>query len=134
MRCVRPATQKPDGINTILTQLGENLTRIEEAEEVTQHYLDVLDESQAAGLDAQISVKPTQLGLDLDRALCERNLRSRWSSAPSSAATSSGSTWRARRTSIRRSSFSAAARAKIGARSASPCRPTSIARPRTSNP
>ena len=29
---------------------------------------------KAAGLDAHISIKPTQLGLDLDRALCERNM------------------------------------------------------------
>jgi proline dehydrogenase len=29
----------------------------------------------AAGLDAQISVKPTQLGLDLDKELCYRNLQ-----------------------------------------------------------
>jgi proline dehydrogenase len=66
--------QQPIGINTILTHLGENLTRVEEAEEVTQHYLTVMDKIAAAGLDAQISVKPTQLGLDLDRALCERNM------------------------------------------------------------
>jgi proline dehydrogenase len=62
------------GINTILTRLGENLTRAEEFEEVTQHYLEVLDKVAAAGLDAHISVKPTQLGLDLDRALCDRNM------------------------------------------------------------
>jgi proline dehydrogenase len=62
------------GITTILTHLGENLTKAEEAEEVTQHYLDVLDRVNAAGLDAHVSIKPTQLGLDLDRALCERNL------------------------------------------------------------
>jgi proline dehydrogenase len=62
------------GITTILTHLGENLTKTEEFEEVTQHYLDVLDRVAAAGLDAHISIKPTQLGLDLDRALCERNL------------------------------------------------------------
>ena len=68
------AELKPEGINTILTKLGENLTRVEEAEQVTLHYLDVLDRIAAAGLDAQVSVKPTQLGLDLDRALCERNL------------------------------------------------------------
>jgi proline dehydrogenase len=61
-------------ITTILTRLGENLTKLEEFEEVTQHYLDVLDKVAAAGLDAHISIKPTQLGLDLDRALCERNL------------------------------------------------------------
>lgn len=66
--------QQKAGINTILTRLGENLTTPEEAEEVTRHYLDVLDKVAAAGLDAHISVKPTQLGLDLDRALCERNM------------------------------------------------------------
>ena len=62
------------GITTILTRLGENLTKAEEAEEVTQHYLDVLDRVASAGLDGHISIKPTQLGLDLDRAMCERNL------------------------------------------------------------
>src|SRR5688500_3693835 len=60
---------RPQGINTILTALGENLTRAEEAEEVTQHYLEAFDKVATAELDAQISVKPTQLGLDLDRAL-----------------------------------------------------------------
>ena len=68
------AALKPERINTILTRLGENLTKLEEAEEVTQHYLDVLDKVQQAGLDAQISVKPTQLGLDLDPDVCQRNL------------------------------------------------------------
>ncbi len=72
---LRAATElKPQGITTILTKLGENLTGVEEAEEVTQHYLDVLDRVGNSGLDAHISIKPTQLGLDLDRALCERNL------------------------------------------------------------
>jgi len=68
------AALKPERITTILTRLGENLTRLDEAEEVTQHYLDVLDKVQQAGLDAQISVKPTQLGLDLDAGVCQRNL------------------------------------------------------------
>jgi proline dehydrogenase len=65
---------KRQGITTILTRLGENLTAAGQFEEVTLHYLDVLDRVAAAGLDAQISVKPTQLGLDLDPTLCERNL------------------------------------------------------------
>ena len=68
------ATLKPERINTILTRLGENVTNLGEAEGVTQHYLDVLDKVQASGLDAQISVKPTQLGLDLDVEACQRNL------------------------------------------------------------
>jgi proline dehydrogenase len=69
------AQQQKFGIGTIFTRLGENLTRVEDAEDVTRHYLDVLDKVKAAGLDAQISVKPTQLGLDLDKELCFRNLQ-----------------------------------------------------------
>jgi len=68
------AALAPQGINSILTRLGEGVTRLDEAERVTEHYLDVLDKVRAAGLDAQISVKPTQLGLDLDPAQCQRNL------------------------------------------------------------
>ncbi len=67
--------QQAQGVGTIFTRLGENLTRVEEAEEVTTHYLDVLDKVERAGLRAQISVKPTQLGLDLDKDLCFRNLQ-----------------------------------------------------------
>lgn len=68
------ASLKPQGISTILTRLGEGVTKLDEAERVTDHYLDVLDKVKAAGLDAQISVKPTQLGLDLDADQCQRNL------------------------------------------------------------
>jgi proline dehydrogenase len=68
------AAQEQQGIRTILTHLGENITRVEEAEHVTEHYLDVLERVNALGLDAQISIKPTQLGLDQGPALCQRNL------------------------------------------------------------
>ena len=72
---LRAAAQlKGERITTILTRLGENITRIEEAEEVTQHYLEVLDKIAAAGLDAHVSIKPTQLGLDQDVGLCRQNL------------------------------------------------------------
>jgi len=72
---VAAKAQEQLGIRTIFTKLGENLTRVEEAEEVTLHYLDVLDKVQAQQLQVQVSVKPTQLGLDLDRDLCYRNLQ-----------------------------------------------------------
>ncbi len=61
---------QPGGLNTILTRLGENLTRIEEAQEVHDHYLAVITQVKAAGLDAQISVKPTQLGFDQSPDRC----------------------------------------------------------------
>jgi proline dehydrogenase len=67
--------QQALGVRTILTKLGENLTRVDEAEDVTRHYLDVLDRVRTAGLHAHISVKPTQLGLNLDAELCFRNLQ-----------------------------------------------------------
>src|SRR5713101_6468098 len=69
------AAQQAQGVGTILTKLGENLTRVDEAEEVTRHYLDAFDKVEAASLNAQVSVKPTQLGLDLDKELCFRNLQ-----------------------------------------------------------
>jgi proline dehydrogenase len=69
------STQEATGIGTIFTRLGENITGGDEAEAVTVHYLDVLDRVQQAGLRAQISVKPTQLGLDLDKEMCCRNLQ-----------------------------------------------------------
>ena len=64
------------GIATILTRLGENLTDPAEADEVTRHYLEALEAIHAAGLDTQISLKLTQLGLDFDAERCQANLLS----------------------------------------------------------
>ena len=50
------------------------MTEAAEAEAVADHYINVLAAMQAAGLAGSLSVKPTQLGLDLDANLCERNL------------------------------------------------------------
>lgn len=63
-------------IGAVLTYLGENLQRLEEAEQVTRQYLEVLARAQRASLDAEISVKLTQLGLDLGPAACEAGLLS----------------------------------------------------------
>lgn len=54
------------GMGTILTLLGENVTRADEAEAVVRHYADSLDKISERGFDGDISIKPTQLGLDLD--------------------------------------------------------------------
>ena len=62
------------GMPTILTHLGENVRDASEADAVAAHYLDLLDRVQASGLDAWVSVKPTQLGLDLGTDLCRRHL------------------------------------------------------------
>jgi proline dehydrogenase len=67
-------TLRAAGIGAVLTQLGENLQDSGEAVQVTRHYLDVLERAKSAGLDAEISIKLTQLGLDFSRTECERNL------------------------------------------------------------
>ena len=61
---------RASGISTILTRLGENLDRLDEADDVYEHYLGVIDRVKATGLDAHISVKPTQLGYDQDVNAC----------------------------------------------------------------
>jgi proline dehydrogenase len=71
--CRRQRDERRTG--TLLTRLGENLSSLAEAEEVTAHYLDVIDRIAAGGLDTQVSVKLTQLGLDLGVDACEQNLR-----------------------------------------------------------
>jgi proline dehydrogenase len=58
------------GIGTIYTRLGENLENLGEADEVAAHYLGALDQIVNAGIRGEISVKPTQLGLDLDPEVC----------------------------------------------------------------
>jgi proline dehydrogenase len=65
---------KEKNITTILTRLGENVADAAETQEVTAHYLDVLQQIQQRRLDAYVSIKPTQLGLDIDETLCAKNL------------------------------------------------------------
>jgi proline dehydrogenase len=57
---------RDQGIATMFTRLGENVTRPDEADAVAEHYLGLLDTIAASGLDGEISVKLTQLGFDLD--------------------------------------------------------------------
>jgi proline dehydrogenase len=72
LAAARPLAES--GITTLLTELGENITERSEAERVTAHYLDLLDRIRTANLPAEVSVKLTQLGLDLDREFCFANL------------------------------------------------------------
>jgi len=63
------------GIAVTLTNLGENLRDRAEADAVLAHYRLTLDKIRDAKLHAEVSVKPTQLGLDIDRALCIEHTR-----------------------------------------------------------
>ena len=58
---------------TVLTYLGESVTERQEALAVTTHYAEVLKCLEKSGIPTEISVKLTQLGLDLDPGFCLTN-------------------------------------------------------------
>ena len=58
-----------------LDYLGESVATLEEAEAATRAYLGVIDAISASGVERNLSVKLTQLGLDVDRASAVDNLR-----------------------------------------------------------
>jgi proline dehydrogenase len=65
---------KAQGIGALFTRLGENVNDLAEATAVVEHYESVLAKLASSGLQAEISVKPTQLGLDIDAKTAYANL------------------------------------------------------------
>ena len=63
-----------DSIGTIVTRLGESLTGESQSDAVRDHYLQAFDDIQRASLPTVVSVKPTQLGLDLSMDTCREHL------------------------------------------------------------
>jgi proline dehydrogenase len=58
-----------------LDHLGESLSSLAQADKATREYLDIIDGVVDAGIGRNLSLKLTQLGLDVDRASCVDNLR-----------------------------------------------------------
>jgi len=58
------------GIRATVDVLGEDVSRPEEAETIARAYHDALAAIEAERLDANVSIKLTGLGLELDKALC----------------------------------------------------------------
>src|SRR6202050_143104 len=67
--------QAEHGIAALFTELGENITDASEATLVTEHYLGLLDGIRAREVAAEVSVKLTQLGVDLSSSKCYGNLK-----------------------------------------------------------
>jgi proline dehydrogenase len=63
------------GLMHTLDLLGESVSSIDEAAGATRAYVDVVEQVEQAGIGRNISLKLTQLGLDIDRATCVDNLR-----------------------------------------------------------
>jgi proline dehydrogenase len=62
------------GIGSLFTRLGENVKDLSEATAVVEHYESVLAKMASTGVKAEISVKPTQVGLDIDAETAYANL------------------------------------------------------------
>ena len=63
------------GLSHTLDYLGESADTLEEAEEATRAYGQILDRIVASGVGRNISLKLTQLGLDVSREVALANLR-----------------------------------------------------------
>jgi proline dehydrogenase len=57
------------GLSVSVDNLGENVTNAEEARHSAQLYHQMLDAMQAQGLNANVSLKLTHMGLDVDEAM-----------------------------------------------------------------
>ncbi len=75
------------GFRVSLDLLGEEVTDSATASQATEEYLTCLRRIESDGLDANISVKPTQLGLAIDESLALENI-SRLAAAAAAASTS----------------------------------------------
>ena len=64
------------GFLTALDLLGEDTTRIEQASQAANDYSRALDEITTRGIDAYVSIKPTQFGLKVDPRACLELIRS----------------------------------------------------------
>jgi proline dehydrogenase len=73
-----------DGISSLVTHLGENVSARAEAQAEIEQYIHLLDRIRQAGLPSEVSVKLTQLGLDIDAEFCFANLATLAEHSPSS--------------------------------------------------
>src|SRR5579885_1322662 len=83
------------GLHVSLDHLGENVSDEREARAAAQDYMEILDRIKATGVDANISIKLTALGLDISTELCEENV-SRIRNTLSSSLSLCASIWKAR--------------------------------------
>jgi proline dehydrogenase len=74
LQATRALNQRGFGVS--LDHLGENVSDASEAASAANDYIQILDAIKQARLDANISIKLTALGLDIEEALCEQNVRS----------------------------------------------------------
>ena len=65
---------RDDGIPTLFTKLGENVTRPEQHEEAANHYNWLIEEIHRRGIRGEVSVKLTHLAMDMSDADMQRHM------------------------------------------------------------
>ncbi|MFH1277899.1 MAG: proline dehydrogenase family protein [Candidatus Eisenbacteria bacterium] len=63
------------GIMATVDILGENVTETSQAEQYAKEYIEVLETIRVNGLDANVSIKLTMLGLVIDEEFCYQRMR-----------------------------------------------------------
>ena len=63
------------GMMVTIDLLGEYITRLDEAQEYLNQYLEIIDTAEANGIKGNFSIKPSMFGLLLDTEECYRNVR-----------------------------------------------------------
>jgi len=63
------------GFRLALDYLGESVSTISKASAAAREYIRLIDVIESAGIERNISLKLTQLGIGIDRATCVDNLR-----------------------------------------------------------
>lgn len=66
---------KTRGYATTIDHLGENVTNAEEAKKSADTYIEIIKTLKKNKLESNVSVKLTQVGLDVNRDLCVENLK-----------------------------------------------------------
>lgn len=62
-------------MSVTLDHLGESVESRDQAKQATDDYIAILERIDREGVKSGISIKPTQIGLAIDRDLCRANLR-----------------------------------------------------------
>jgi proline dehydrogenase len=63
------------GIVATFDHLGENVSTQDEAIAAADSYIEILNRIKNTGINSNVSLKLTQMGLDVDEELCLRNMR-----------------------------------------------------------
>ncbi len=62
-------------VAAFVTYLGENVRDVNQTRRIAQQYCDAMEKIKAAGIDCEISVKPTQVGHDISTELSYENIK-----------------------------------------------------------